>query len=398
MILPHDRLIADWLADGPDQGPAEPLARALVVTRRTRKRPRWTFPERWLPMQLTMRRPVLPRAFLYLVLVGILIAALVAVVVLQPGTEPIPAPLRTTNGLIAVDTASKLYVAEPDGSNPRPLDQFGTNANSPIFSPDGSKVAYLSTNDVGQLHVFVANADGSDPVQVSAEPFDSGRNKFPPQWSPDGAQLVHYARDDGIWVMAADGSSQERIAEGWSVAWSPDGEWIAFRSDGSPDALLRVIHPDGSGIHTLATADRNSDAFASLGWTPDSRRVVFHRPGQGVASVGLDAVEVPLAPGGLYPTVSPDGRYVAFTEGADDGELVKLVELATGEISTLGPGGCAAYWAPDSSAVVTYANGCFEDLQIIPLDDPSAAVVIDLPEGTVGFPGWQAIPATSALD
>ena len=349
-------------------------------------------------MQLTMRRPVPSRAFLYLALVGVLIAALVAVVVLQAGTTPIPASLRATNGLIAVDTASKLYVADPDGSNPRPLAQFGTNANSPMFSPDGSKVAYLSTNDVGQLHVFVANADGSDPVRVSAEPFDSGRNKFPPKWSPDGTQLVHYARDNGIWVMAADGSSQQRIAEGWSVAWSPDGQWIAFRSDGSPEALLRVIHPDGSGIRTLATADPNSDAFASLGWTADSARVVFHRPAQGVASVDLDAVEVPLASGGLYPTVSPDGRYVAFTEEAEEGELVKLVELATGRISTLGPGGCAANWAPDSSAVVTYADGCFQHLQIIPLDDPSAAVVIDLPTGTVGFPAWQPIPAPAAED
>ena len=93
MTLPYDRDIAAWLADGPERGPAEPLARALAVTRRTRKRPRWTFPERWLPMQLTMRRPMFPRAFTYLALVALLLVALVAAILLLPGSQPIPEPL-----------------------------------------------------------------------------------------------------------------------------------------------------------------------------------------------------------------------------------------------------------------------------------------------------------------
>ena len=54
-------------------------------------------------------------------------------------------------------------------------------------------------------------------------------------------------------------------------------------------------------------------------------------------------------------------------------------------------GGCLAVWAPDSTAIVTYANGCFVDLQRIPLDDPSAAVTLDLASDIEGFPGWQGI-------
>jgi dipeptidyl aminopeptidase/acylaminoacyl peptidase len=396
MILPHDRQIAAWLDEGPDQGPSEPLARALAATRRTSKRPRWSFPERWLPMQLTFQRPLVPRAVVYLTLLALLIAAVGVAALLVPGSQPVPAPLGVANGSIAYDSGGKIYLADANGSNGRLLGQPGNSAYSPAFSPDGTQLAYLSTNDVGQLHVFVANADGTNAHQVSQVAFDRGRNKFPPVWSPDGRQLVHYAIDGGVWVMAADGSSQKRIAEGWSVAWSPDGEWIAFRADGSPDALLRVIHPDGSGLHSLTTAEANTDSFASISWTADSSRIVFHRGGDGILTVDLDQNEELLSPEGAYPTLSPDGRFVAFMVENDGGEVVKLVELATREISTLGPGGCGALWAPDSTAIVTFANGCFNDLAVVPIEDPSAAVTIELPYRVDGFPGWQAIPASAA--
>ena len=384
-----DRALADWLREGPEYGPRESLERVLAATRRTPQRPGWTFPERWLPMQLTFQRPLVPRTVLYLASVALLLVALV-VAVLVAGSMREPSPLGMTNGAIAYDSGGQLFVADADGSNPRPLGQPGKNAYSPAFSPDGTRVAYLVTNGSGRQDVFVANADGSDAHVVSKVPF-SGPTKFPPVWAPEGDRLVYQADDGGVWVVAADGSSHERIADGWSTAWSPDGRWIAFRSDRSPDAMLQVIHPDGSGIHTLTKASPNTDAFATIRWTPDSTRVVFHR--DGVWTVDLEGNLVHLSPEGGYPTVSPDGRWVAFfTEVAVGTEELRLVELATGEISTLtSTGGCLAVWAPDSTAVVTYSNGCFKDLQRIPIDDPSAAVTLDLASDVDGFPGWQGI-------
>ena len=63
-----DRVVAEWLHEGPENGPREGLERALAATRRVGQRPGWTFPERWLPMQLTMARTPSPRPILAIVL------------------------------------------------------------------------------------------------------------------------------------------------------------------------------------------------------------------------------------------------------------------------------------------------------------------------------------------
>ena len=76
-------------------------------------------------MQLTMRRPVVPRAFLYLTILALLLVALAVGALLLPGSQPVPGPLGPTNGLIAYDSAGQLYVADPDGSDSRPIDHAG---------------------------------------------------------------------------------------------------------------------------------------------------------------------------------------------------------------------------------------------------------------------------------
>ena len=70
-----DRALADWLREGPEYGSREALERVLAATRRTPQRPGWTFPERWIPMQLTMARTPSLRPIIYLALVALLIAA-----------------------------------------------------------------------------------------------------------------------------------------------------------------------------------------------------------------------------------------------------------------------------------------------------------------------------------
>ena len=55
-----DRVLTEWLHAGPETGPREGLERTLAATRRVGQRPGWTFPERWLPMQLSATRTMAP--------------------------------------------------------------------------------------------------------------------------------------------------------------------------------------------------------------------------------------------------------------------------------------------------------------------------------------------------
>ena len=71
-----DRVLADWLREGPESGPREGLERALAATRRVGQKPGWAFLERWLPMQLTMARTPSLRPILAVVMLALLIVAL----------------------------------------------------------------------------------------------------------------------------------------------------------------------------------------------------------------------------------------------------------------------------------------------------------------------------------
>ena len=71
-----DHSLSGWLAD--QSSTPTYLDEAMARTRATRQRPAWSFPERWLPMQLTMRRAYVPRPFFYLALVALLAIAVAA--------------------------------------------------------------------------------------------------------------------------------------------------------------------------------------------------------------------------------------------------------------------------------------------------------------------------------
>jgi Tol biopolymer transport system component len=207
---------------------------------------------------------------------------------------------------------------------------------------------------------------------------------------------VYYASDQWLYRVAADGGERTRLAEGWSAAWSPDGRWIAYRREAARQADLMVMRPDGSDQHALTSAPGDSDAFARLQWTPDSRQLVTHED-DGIWQVDLDGHAQRIAATGSYPSVSPDGRFVAYlVERAGGGGEVRILDRTTDTTRIISEtGGCLAVWAPDSTAVITFANGCFTDLQRISLADPAAATVIDLPADIEGFPAWQGVPPAS---
>lgn len=116
---------------------------------------------------------------------------------------------------------------------PRPLIVSTSWDGGPQFSPNGTKITFQSARS-GSSEVWIANADGSDSVQLTSHVGMSGT----PRWSPDGKFIAFDSRPNGhshIFVVPAVGGSARQVTDGNfedSVpSWSRDGRWIYFTSN-----------------------------------------------------------------------------------------------------------------------------------------------------------------------
>jgi Tol biopolymer transport system component len=135
---------------------------------------------------------------------------------------------------------------------------------SPVWSPDGRRIAVVSRRDGKALYVM--NADGSG-LRIVAR----GAWFATPAWSPDGRRIAFQGQSGALYVVNADGSGQRALARwGNAPAWSPDGRRIAFVIT----TRLYVANADGSGRRTLARVEGSGDNN-SLAWSPDGQKLLF---------------------------------------------------------------------------------------------------------------------------
>ena len=150
-----------------------------------------------------------------------------------------------------------------DGTHVRRLTKnAGASDRSPAWSPDGTRIAFLSnrnaTGGPGQMGIWVMDTNGRHAVNLTPA---TGVVDHP-AWSPDGTRILfEHTVDLGpyrVWVMNADGSDQHQVGTltGWMPTWSPDGRQIAFISFGSATHPygrdIRRANADGSGVWRLA--------------------------------------------------------------------------------------------------------------------------------------------------
>jgi Tol biopolymer transport system component/predicted Ser/Thr protein kinase len=137
---------------------------------------------------------------------------------------------------------------------------------SPSFSPDGRRIAFMSARAGEGMEIWLADASGSNPVQLTRGP---GSHQGSPRFSPDGRRIVFEARgEDGfadVWTIDAAGGPPRRVTDGrfhnGRASWSRDGRFLYYREDRAEGRdIVRI--PEGGGTPERVT--RNGGYFARL--------------------------------------------------------------------------------------------------------------------------------------
>jgi serine/threonine protein kinase len=169
-----------------------------------------------------------------------------------------------------------LWIARPDGGEPRPLTSSAAIDERPVFSPDGRQIAFVSDRG-GDRGIWLINADGGAARSlVKAQVLDNL------SWSRDGRRIVYAAPGDaspGLWlVTVADGSVASLHTPGPAAApaWSPASDVIAYAEalpsgPGTP-AITRAkfVDPNGQSL-ALAVPDTANIGNGTFAWDPSGK-------------------------------------------------------------------------------------------------------------------------------
>jgi Tol biopolymer transport system component len=263
------------------------------------------------------------------------------------------------------------------GGKPAPFLTSSSAADrNPQYSPDGRRIAFHSSRQVGNLAIWVANADGTGPAQISnIESPLSGT----PRWSPDGRWLAFDALKKGggwdVWVVEASGSSPRRLTHGPAdntiPSWSRDGSSIYFASKRSGRFEIWRI-PAGGGTVMQVTRNGGYTAFEST----DGKTLYYT-----LSDGGAEGLYAKLVPDGEERQVLEEGvarrGFAVFSDGVfylhESGRNsyeIRFHEFAGGQTRVVGdiggPLGLGVAVSPDRKTFLfTKFNDGGSDLMLI---------------------------------
>ncbi len=245
----------------------------------------------------------------------------------------------------------------------------------PAFSPDGSKIVFVSKR-TGDFEVFMMDADGGDQQRITN---NSAHDSFP-RFTPDGTAILFSSNIDSettdLYAMRLDGTGLIRLTDWHSNELtrggaSPDGTKIAFNSDRDGNDEVYVFN-----FETALVTEVISDKVAALqtpAFSRDGKRIVYsaevaEKKGE-IRLLDLDSgktrVLLKTNSAQNYPQFSPDGKKIAFHQevyGRWDVFVTNVDGTGTTNITRNAASDSIPNWLPDSEHLLIRSDRDSESL------------------------------------
>ncbi len=224
----------------------------------------------------------------------------------------------------------QLQVADADGGNGQTVLSSTEPIISPSWSPDGTKLAYVSFEKKKPVVYVQSLVTGQRQVLANFK-----GNNSAPCWSPDGSRLaivLTYAANSQIYLINADGTGLHQLSHSSAIdtepEWSPDGKWVYFTSDrgGSPQ-IYRMSTLGGDAQRVTFEGSYNVSPHLS----PDGKLLTFIRREAGrfrVAQQELSTGQVQLLSDSAQdesPSFAPNGRMILYATNINGRGVLSIV-------------------------------------------------------------------------
>lgn len=176
---------------------------------------------------------------------------------------------------------SHIYAVNADGTGRTKLSSGDVVDSNPAWSPHGDRIIFerltwTGRNADGALidadeHLVVMDATGENRTTLTA----GGRWERTPIWSPDGNRIAYFSHGS-VWLSDLDGSNAKSVFAGAlrnaGLSWSPDGRRIAFGRGDQAESSIVIAEIDGVSEENIAGPTGRNVAPR---WSPDGERIAF---------------------------------------------------------------------------------------------------------------------------
>lgn len=257
---------------------------------------------------------------------------------------------------LVFDLLGDIYTIPIDGGEAKRILGGLPYELQPRFSPDGKSVLFTSDRG-GADNIWIADADGSNPRQLTQEKFRLLNN---PAWHPNGEYFVarkhftstrslgagemwmYHVSNPGSGVQLTKRRTDQKDAG--EPEFSPDGRYLYWSEDMTPGRIFEYNKDPNGTIYVLRRLDMQTGEIRNL---------------------------IQQAGGAVRPQISPDGKVLAFVRRRDNQSVLALYDLESGEVRDLWDGLSrdqqetwaifGVYpgfdWTPDGGSIVLSAKG-----------------------------------------